>query len=103
MSENRFHFDIVIVGAGPAGIAAACAAAESGRRIAVVDDTPWLGGQIWRGQQAQPSVPQAQKWLEKFKKSGVTLLDQTSVIAAPGKIFCSPSIRMVRARSTGKD
>jgi NADPH-dependent 2,4-dienoyl-CoA reductase/sulfur reductase-like enzyme len=85
MSNGRSHFEIMVVGAGPAGLAAACAAAESGRRVAVVDDTPWLGGQIWRGQQARPSVPQAQKWLEKFKRSGVTLLDQTSVIAGPGK------------------
>jgi NADPH-dependent 2,4-dienoyl-CoA reductase/sulfur reductase-like enzyme len=83
MSERAFQFDIVIVGAGPAGIAAACAAAESGKRVAVVDDTPWLGGQIWRGQQARPSVSQAQQWLEKFHRSGATLLDRTSVIAAP--------------------
>ena len=78
-------FDIVIVGAGPAGLAAACAAAESGRRVAVVDDTPWLGGQIWRGQQARPSIPQAQKWIERFRRSGATLLDRTSVIASPKK------------------
>jgi NADPH-dependent 2,4-dienoyl-CoA reductase/sulfur reductase-like enzyme len=83
MSECVFQFEIVIVGAGPAGLAAACAAAESGRRVAVVDDTPWLGGQIWRGQQARPSVPQAQKWIEKFRGSGATLLDRASVIAAP--------------------
>jgi NADPH-dependent 2,4-dienoyl-CoA reductase/sulfur reductase-like enzyme len=83
MSERVFHFEIVIVGAGPAGLAAACAAAEGGRRVAVVDDTPWLGGQIWRGQQARPLIPQAQKWIEKFRRSGATLLDRTSVIAAP--------------------
>jgi len=85
MTDRELAFEIVVVGAGPAGIAAACAAAESGKRVAVVDDTPWLGGQIWRGQQTQPSVPQAQQWLEKFRRSGVTLLDRTSVIAAPGK------------------
>ncbi len=83
MSERRFDFEIVVVGAGPAGLAAACVAAENGKRVAVVDDTPWLGGQIWRGQQARPSVPQAQKWIERFRRSGATLLDRTSVIAAP--------------------
>lgn len=83
MSNANFQFDIVIVGAGPAGIAAACAAAESGQRVAVVDDTPWLGGQIWRGEQAKPKQPQAQQWLEKFRKCGATVLDRTSVIAAP--------------------
>jgi len=78
-------FDIVIVGTGPAGLAAACAAAEGGKRVAVVDDTPWLGGQIWRGQQARPSIPQARKWIENFRRSGATLLDRTSVIALPTK------------------
>ncbi len=85
MSERDFQFEIVVVGAGPAGIAAACAAAESGKRVAVVDDTPWLGGQIWRGEQAKPKQPQAQQWLERFAKSGATVLDRTSVIAAPQK------------------
>ncbi len=41
-------FDLVIVGAGPAGLAAACAAASSGMRIALVDDNPRAGGQVWR-------------------------------------------------------
>src|ERR1017187_7773601 len=79
----NLSFDIVIVGAGPAGLAAACAAAESGKRVAVVDDTPWLGGQIWRGQQAKFSNAQAREWIEKFRKSGATLLDRTSVMASP--------------------
>lgn len=82
MSESR-EFEIVIVGAGPAGIAAACAAAENNKRVALVDDMSWLGGQIWRGQQAKPTVPQAQRWLERLRGSGITILDQTSVIAAP--------------------
>lgn len=41
-------FDLVIVGAGPAGLAAAHAAASSGMRIALIDDNPQAGGQIWR-------------------------------------------------------
>jgi NADPH-dependent 2,4-dienoyl-CoA reductase/sulfur reductase-like enzyme len=89
MSNRLFEFEIVVVGAGPAGLAAACAAAESGRRVAVVDDTPWLGGQIWRGQQATPSIAQAQQWIGRFRRSGATLLDRTSVIASlrPGVLL----------------
>jgi NADPH-dependent 2,4-dienoyl-CoA reductase/sulfur reductase-like enzyme len=83
MGESVLQFDTVVVGAGPGGLAAACAAAECGQRVAVVDDTPWLGGQIWRGQQARPSLPQAQEWIERFRCSGATLLDRTSVIASP--------------------
>jgi D-hydroxyproline dehydrogenase subunit alpha len=83
MSDRGFEFDIVVVGGGPAGLAAACAAAASGGKVALVDDTPWLGGQIWRGQQPQPTVLAARQWFELFRRSGATLLDRTSVVAAP--------------------
>src|SRR2546421_7643590 len=43
---NDRSLEVVIVGAGPAGLSAACAAAESGARVAIIDETPWLGGQI---------------------------------------------------------
>jgi len=46
-------YDVVIVGAGPAGLAAARCAAESGARIALLDDNPSPGGQIWRADPAQ--------------------------------------------------
>jgi NADPH-dependent 2,4-dienoyl-CoA reductase/sulfur reductase-like enzyme len=41
--------DVLIVGAGPAGLSAARAAASSGARVVVLDDNPAPGGQIWRG------------------------------------------------------
>lgn len=40
--------DLLIVGAGPAGMAAALAAAPSGASIVMLDDNPAPGGQIWR-------------------------------------------------------
>ncbi len=40
--------DLLIVGAGPAGLAAAAAAAPGGQRIVLIDDNPAPGGQIWR-------------------------------------------------------
>lgn len=42
-------FDYVIVGAGPAGLAAATTASALGIRTAVVDEQPEPGGQIYRG------------------------------------------------------
>src|SRR5512143_529901 len=83
MNERLFQADIAVVGAGPAGLAAASVAAENGRRVALVDDTPWLGGQIWRGQQAKPTAPQAREWIERVRRSGATILSSTSVIASP--------------------
>jgi D-hydroxyproline dehydrogenase subunit alpha len=41
-------FDVIVIGAGPAGLAAAARAVESGARVAMVDDNPRPGGQIWR-------------------------------------------------------
>jgi len=85
MNEARLRFDVVVVGAGPAGLAAACAAAENGCRTALVDDTPWLGGQIWRGQQAHPTIPEATQWVERFRRSNASLLDQCTILGPGSK------------------
>lgn len=42
------RFDILIVGASPAGLHAAHAAAQTGARVGLVDDNALVGGQIWR-------------------------------------------------------
>ncbi len=41
-------FDVAVVGAGPAGLAAAGAAASQGSRVAVIDSGDQPGGQFWR-------------------------------------------------------
>src|SRR5689334_25154403 len=71
---NRQSWDIVVVGGGPAGMAAAVSAAESGATVLLVDDNPALGGQIWRGEEANPSVREAQMWSERLKSSTVDIL-----------------------------
>ncbi|MFP4361654.1 MAG: FAD-dependent oxidoreductase, partial [Alphaproteobacteria bacterium] len=40
--------DVTVVGAGPAGIAAATRAAEAGLDVLVLDEQPAPGGQVWR-------------------------------------------------------
>ncbi len=42
------HFDILVLGAGPAGLAAARTAARSGLTVGLVDEQPAPGGQIGR-------------------------------------------------------
>jgi D-hydroxyproline dehydrogenase subunit alpha len=42
-------FDVVVVGAGPAGMAAATATAEHGAEVCLIDENSKPGGQIWRG------------------------------------------------------
>jgi sarcosine oxidase subunit alpha len=39
-------YDIVVVGAGPAGLSAAMQAAKLGAKVAVLDQNPFLGGQL---------------------------------------------------------
>ncbi|WNV88461.1 NAD(P)/FAD-dependent oxidoreductase [Umezawaea sp. Da 62-37] len=40
---------VVVVGGGPAGLAAADAAVRAGAEVVLVDSEPWLGGQYHRG------------------------------------------------------
>lgn len=81
MPSASNHFDVLVVGAGPAGIAAACCAAESGARVAVLDNNPRAGGQIWRGHQQHRSAdPAAHDWFGKFTASKIEFLASTEVI-----------------------
>jgi len=41
-------YDIAVLGAGPAGLAAAVAAREAGARVALIDSAGRVGGQFWR-------------------------------------------------------
>jgi D-hydroxyproline dehydrogenase subunit alpha len=74
--------DVLVVGAGPAGMAAACVAAEAGKRVAVLDNSPWLGGQIWRGEQSHPALPTAQRWILRLRKSGAQVFSSATAFAA---------------------
>jgi len=80
----RRRFDVLIVGMGPAGIGAACAAAESGLEVGIVDDNPHEGGQIWRGEAAKPSSKLAAMWIARFRAARVETLSETRVVDAPG-------------------
>jgi NADPH-dependent 2,4-dienoyl-CoA reductase/sulfur reductase-like enzyme len=40
---------VVVVGAGPAGLAAARCASEGDAKVTLIDDNHTIGGQIWRG------------------------------------------------------
>jgi NADPH-dependent 2,4-dienoyl-CoA reductase/sulfur reductase-like enzyme len=74
--------DIAIIGAGPAGIAAAVHAAGAGRRVVVLDAGPRPGGQIWRHLHRQDLPRTAQRWLDRFDRSAAVLLSETSVVDA---------------------
>jgi D-hydroxyproline dehydrogenase subunit alpha len=48
MPTSPSELDLAVIGAGPAGLAAAVTAADAGARVAVLDLSERLGGQYWR-------------------------------------------------------
>ena len=72
MAEPRSNVDVLVVGAGPAGMAAAWAASRSAMRVMVIDDNPAPGGQIWRGER------------RVLEAGGAEFLGRTCVVAQPG-------------------
>lgn len=82
MSKRQLEADVVIVGAGPAGIVSAAIAAEQGRSVVLVEAGPGVGGQIWHGAEHEPGTAQARHWLTRLRVAGVTVLRRTTVIAA---------------------
>jgi D-hydroxyproline dehydrogenase subunit alpha len=77
-------FKILVIGAGPAGIAAAVRAAECGVGVGLVDDNPSLGGQIWRNALSddQPTK-EAAAWYARLRKANVTDIFGARVFHSP--------------------
>ncbi|WP_233841124.1 FAD/NAD(P)-binding oxidoreductase [Dyella sp. 2HG41-7] len=77
------RYDVVIVGAGPAGIAAADAALARGARVAWIDAQANGGGQVWRKDSEHGWPRRAQSIIARvLRHSSMTWMPQTEVIAA---------------------
>ncbi|MFF9811633.1 sarcosine oxidase subunit alpha family protein [Streptomyces coeruleorubidus] len=71
------HCDLLIVGAGPAGLAAAAAAASSGARVIVADDQPELGGSLLGTAELPGWAEETAAWLDAAPE--VRVLRRTTV------------------------
>jgi sarcosine oxidase subunit alpha len=60
--QHNLHCDVLIVGAGPAGLAAALAASRSGARVLLIEQEPVLGGSVLYDGGTINSAP-AESWL----------------------------------------
>src|SRR5277367_2488195 len=58
------HCDVLIAGAGPAGLAAALAASQTGARVVLCDENPALGGSLLAEAEVEIDGKSALKWLE---------------------------------------
>ena len=76
---SRPDSDVLVIGAGPAGIAAACAAAETGARTVLLDENVAPGGQIWRVGVRRGRPRPARRWDERLARSGAHLESGTTV------------------------
>lgn len=59
--EPEKHTDVVIIGGGLGGTAAALAAAKAGQRVILTEETDWLGGQLT----SQAVPPDEHRWIEQ--------------------------------------
>jgi NADPH-dependent 2,4-dienoyl-CoA reductase/sulfur reductase-like enzyme len=81
---------ILILGAGPAGLAAAEAASADGQAVLLVDENPEAGGQIWRGGPSRWRDARADKlWQTLSARPHVKVLCGARVVAAaaPGALL----------------
>jgi NADPH-dependent 2,4-dienoyl-CoA reductase/sulfur reductase-like enzyme len=100
-------FELAIVGAGPAGLAAASTAAAQGLNVAVIDEQPAPGGQIYRNIENVVAQRPAQlatlgadyaaglDLVKEFRASGAAYLPLTSVWQIDGE-------RNIFTRSNGR-
>jgi NADPH-dependent 2,4-dienoyl-CoA reductase/sulfur reductase-like enzyme len=110
-SDLAPSYDLVIIGGGPAGLAAAALAARAGVQTVLFDENPGVGGQIYRGITATPVRDRAilgdDYWAgsalaTEVKASGATVVNGATVWSLDPNRLVGVSIggqaRMVQAR-----
>jgi NADPH-dependent 2,4-dienoyl-CoA reductase/sulfur reductase-like enzyme len=85
--------DVLVIGAGAAGMAAASRAAEAGVDVVLVDERPKLGGQFYKQPAREgtsdeaaldPQYRAGRALIERLERSGCQILSQTQVWAIFG-------------------
>ncbi|MCR4265407.1 sarcosine oxidase subunit alpha [Nitratireductor sp. ZSWI3] len=83
-ASRYLHTDVLVVGAGPAGLAAALAAARSGLRVTLVDENAEAGGTLLSEPQVRIDGAPAWDWLaatlKELEALGVTIMTRTTAI-----------------------
>jgi D-hydroxyproline dehydrogenase subunit alpha len=74
--------DVLVIGAGPAGLAAAEAAARAGASVALLDENAGPGGQIWR-RSSSGLDKNARPFATQLSELGVRIVYSASVFDLP--------------------
>ena len=82
-ANRHAHCDVLIVGAGPAGLAAALAASGTGKRVVLADEQAELGGSLLHDVTSTIEGIAAQEWVAQavatlHGRGNVTLLPRTT-------------------------
>jgi sarcosine oxidase, subunit alpha len=96
------HCDVLVVGAGPAGLAAALSASESGARIVVCDENPAFGGSLLAETEAAIDGKGARAWLDEAigalrSAPNVRLMTRTQAFGYYAQNFVGLSERIAEA------
>jgi D-hydroxyproline dehydrogenase subunit alpha len=88
------RYDVLVIGGGPAGLAAGIEAADAGLSVAVVDERPTFGGQIFKqpgpgfhvtnAEELGRDFLRGRELLLRAERSGADLLPRTSAVALDG-------------------
>ncbi|EPR75015.1 Opine oxidase subunit A [Leifsonia rubra CMS 76R] len=91
LPESTLSPDVVVIGAGPSGLAAAAVAAESGLDVVLLDERGKLGGQYYKQpapdfdldeHQLDGQYQRGRALIERARASGVRILDRAKVWGA---------------------
>ena len=82
-AQRYAHCDVLVVGGGPAGLAAALAAADSGARVMLCDESAEFGGSLLGDSSARINGDSALEWVRRSvtelrRNPRVTLLTRTT-------------------------
>jgi D-hydroxyproline dehydrogenase subunit alpha len=81
-AARRLTCNVAVVGAGPAGVAAAVSAGAAGARVILLDENTKPGGQVWRHTGRPPR--RARRWLDRLEQARaagrLALLERSNVI-----------------------
>ncbi|KAA9394350.1 sarcosine oxidase subunit alpha family protein [Kocuria coralli] len=85
--HKHVHTDVLVVGAGPAGLAAARQAASSGARVILMDEQPQAGGSLLSGRDETISGSPALDWVAETlaalaEEPEVTVLHRTTAFGS---------------------